>query len=119
MASTANAQIADPEEVIPEPSEQSPFELHGHQLPLDSAPVRDPFEQQRADPATRTADASLGEVGKRLSKEEVSGAPNPHGRINARLDTRIEGRIQSRLDQNHETVEENQEDQRRRLRPRS
>lgn len=56
----------------------------------------------------RRSDAPLGEVGRRLSNDDIAGAVSPYRRIASRLETRIESRLGDRINPNPESIEENQ-----------
>jgi hypothetical protein len=49
----------------------------------------------------RTADSSVGEVGKRITRDDAVGIA-PMGRIAPRIQNRIQSRIRNRIDRNYD-----------------
>lgn len=78
-------------------------ETSGVQDPDDQGPVQ-------TQPATtvveqrlgRVAEASVGEVGQRQTRNQAVGGTRPLARISSRLQTRVQNRLRNRIDRNYD-----------------
>lgn len=53
---------------------------------------------------SRTADAGVGEVGQRQTRDDYAPRIEPTGRLSTRVENRIQNRLRNRIDQNYDAT---------------